>query len=114
MKDLAVKYRADNKCYCINAARVGLSDKYGSFATEKEAVAEAEKLKAKFVLGRDMQADEKPKLFSIAQAISEYLANQILLQKKPYHEAQKFINCPSNRRTLDRCECVTNGLYSQL
>ena len=90
MKDLAVKYRADNKCYCINAARVGLSDKYGSFATEKEAVAEAEKLKAKFVLGRDMQADEKPKLFSIAQAISEYLANQILLQKKPYHEGQKF------------------------
>ena len=29
-------------------------------------------------------------------------------------EAQKFINCPSNTKTLDRCECVTNGLYSQL
>lgn len=90
MKDLSVKYRADNNCYCINAARIGLSDKYGGFATEKEAIAEAEKLKAKFILGRDVQADEKPKLFSVSQAIQEYLANQILLQKKPYHEGQKF------------------------
>lgn len=90
MKDLSVKYRADNNCYCINAARIGLSDKHGGFATEKEAIAEAEKLKAKFILGRDVQADEKPKLFSVSQAIQEYLANQILLQKKPYHEAQKF------------------------
>jgi len=90
MKDLSVKYRADNNCYCINAARIGLSDKHGGFATEKEAIAEAEKLKAKFILGRDVQADEKPKLFSVSQAIQEYLANQILLQKKPYHEGQKF------------------------
>lgn len=90
MKDLSVKYRADNNCYCINAARIGLSDKYGGFATEKEAIAEAEKLKAKFVLGRDVQDEEKPKLFSVSQAIIEYLANQIMLQKKPYHEAQKF------------------------
>ena len=90
MKDLPVKFWAKRGYYIINATRVGLSHSYGNFATEKEAVVEAEKLKAKFVLGRDVQADEKPKLFSIAQAVSEYLANQILLQKKPYHEGQKF------------------------
>ena len=90
MKDLAVKYRADNKCYCINAARVGLSDKYGSFATEKEAVLEAEKLKAKFVLGRDVQAEQKPALFSVQDAIDTYQAKQNESNTKSYHQAQKF------------------------
>jgi hypothetical protein len=90
MKDLPVKFWAKRGYFIINATRVGLSHSYGNFATEKEAVLEAEKLKAKFVLGRDVQAEEKPKLFSVAQAISQYLANQILLQKKPYYEGQKF------------------------
>lgn len=90
MKDLSVKFWAKRGYYVINATRIGLSHSYGNFATEGEAIAEAEKLKAKFILGRDVQADEKPKLFSVSQAIQEYLANQILLQKKPYHEGQKF------------------------
>lgn len=90
MRDLKVRYRQARRCWVINATRVGLSNTYGGFATEAEALAAAEKLGAKFVLGRDVQANEKPKLFSIAQAINEYLANQILLQKKPYHEGQKF------------------------
>lgn len=90
MKDLSVKFWAKRGYYVINAERIGLSVNHGNFATEGEAIAEAEKLKAKFILGRDVQADEKPKLFSVSQAIQEYLANQILLQKKPYHEGQKF------------------------
>ena len=90
MKDLSVKFWAKRGYFVINATRIGLSHSYGNFATEGEAIAEAEKLKAKFILGRDVQADEKPKLFSVSQAIQEYLANQILLQKKPYHEGQKF------------------------
>jgi integrase len=90
MKDLPVKFWKKRGHFVINAARVGLSVNHGNFATENEAIAEAEKLKAKFVLGRDVKADEKPKLFSVQDAIDTYTAKQNQSNTKSYHQAQKF------------------------
>ena len=90
MKDLPIKFWAKRGYFIINASRVGLSHSYGNFATEKEAVAEAEKLKAKFVLGHDIIVQEKPKLFSVNEAVAEYKNNQEQLQTKSYHSAQVF------------------------
>ena len=52
MKDLPIKFWAKRGYFIINASRVGLSHSYGNFATEKEAVAEAEILKARFITGQ--------------------------------------------------------------
>jgi len=90
MRDLKVRFRQSRNCYVINATRIGLGNTHGSFATKAEALAEAEKLRAKFVLGHDVVAKEKPKLFSVNQAIEEYKSKQALLQTKSYHNAQKF------------------------
>jgi integrase len=90
MKDLPIKFWAKRGHFVINAARVGLSVNHGNFATEKEAVAEAEKLKAKFVLGHNITVEEKPKLFSVNEAVAEYKNNQEQLQTKSYHSAQVF------------------------
>ena len=73
MKDLPVRFRADNNCYCINASRVGRSDKYGSFATKDEALAEAEMLKAKFLTGMIAQP---VKVKSCADAAAAFLKSQ--------------------------------------
>jgi len=90
MRDLSVKFWKERGYYVINAARVGLSVNHGNFATKGEAVREAERLKAQFVLGQDVEAKAKPKLFSVHDALDDYQANQELLQTKSYHEAQKF------------------------
>ena len=90
MKDLSVKFWDKRGHWVINANRVGLDTKHGNFASKAEALAEAERLKAQFVLGHDVEAKEKPKLFSVAEAIEQYESNQALLQTKSYHDAQKF------------------------
>jgi len=90
MKDLPIKFWAKRGHFVINAARIGLSVNHGNFATEKEAVAEAEKLKAKFVLGHNITVEEKPKLFSVNEAVAEYKNNQEQLKTKSYHSAQVF------------------------
>ena len=90
MKDLSVKFWEKRGHYVINASRVGLSVNHGNFATQDEALAEAERLKAQFVLGHDVEAKAKPKLFSVQQAIEDYQNNQALLQTESYHSAQKF------------------------
>ena len=71
MKDLPVRFRADNNCYCINASRVGRSDKYGSFATRDEALAEAEMLKARFLTGMIAQPLQISKCADAAAAFLE-------------------------------------------
>jgi hypothetical protein len=90
MRDLKVRFRQSRQCWVINATRVGLSNTHGGFRTKPEAEAEAEKLKAQFVLGQDVEAKAKPKLFSVRDALDDYQANQELLQTKSYFEAQKF------------------------
>ena len=55
MKDLSVKFWAKRGHFVINAARIGLTVNHGNFATEKEAEAEAELLKAKFLAGAIVQ-----------------------------------------------------------
>ena len=82
MRELKVRFRQSRNCWVINAVRVGLGNTYGSFATKAEAKAEAERLKAQFVLGHDVEAKEKPKLFSVKEAIEQYESNQALLQTK--------------------------------
>jgi integrase len=90
MRDLKVRFRQSRQCWVINATRVGLSNTHGGFRTKPEAEEEAEKLKAQFVLGQDVEAKAKPKLFSVRDALDDYQANQALLQTKSYFEAQKF------------------------
>ena len=90
MRDLSVKFWKKRGYYVINAARVGLSVNHGNFATKGEAIAEAEKLKAQFVLGHDVEANTKPKLFSVHNALDDYQSNQALLQTNSYFQAQKF------------------------
>jgi hypothetical protein len=69
MRDLSVKFWEKRGHWVINANRVGLDTKHGNFASKAEAIAEAERLKAQFVLGHDVEAKEKPKLFSVREAI---------------------------------------------
>tara|TARA_R110002126_G_scaffold29003_1_gene96378 strand:+ start:54 stop:1361 length:1308 start_codon:yes stop_codon:yes gene_type:complete len=88
MKDLKVRRRSGRGHFVINAVRVGLTHAHGNFATEDDAKKEAEILKAKFLLNVDVVASEKPKLFSVSDAIDDYLANQELLMTRSYHEAQ--------------------------
>jgi len=90
MKDLSVKYWQQRGHWVINAARIGLDTKHGNFLTKADAIVEAEKLKAKFILGRDITVEEKPKLFSVKEAVAEYKNNQEQLQTKSYHSAQVF------------------------
>ena len=90
MRDLSVKFWEKRGHWVINANRVGLDTKHGNFASKAEAIAEAERLKAQFVLGHDVEAKEKPKLFSVREAIEQYESKQALLQTKSYHDAQKF------------------------
>lgn len=90
MRDLKVRYRQARRCWVINATRVGLSNTYGGFATEAEALAAAEKLEAKFTLGHEVKAEQKPELFSVQDAIDKYTEKQNQLNTKSYHQAQKF------------------------
>jgi integrase len=89
MKDLPVKFWKKRGYFVINAARVGLTVNHGKFETEYDAKKEAEILKAKFLLNVDVIASEKPKLFSVADAIDDYLQNQKLLMTNSYYKAQK-------------------------
>ena len=90
MKDLPVKFWKKRGYFVINAARVGLTINHGKFETEDDAKKEAEILKAKFLLNVDVVASEKPKLFSVSDAIDDYLANQELLMTTAYHNEQTF------------------------
>ena len=90
MRDLKVRYRQARRCWVINATRVGLSNTYGGFATEAEALAAAEKLGARFTLGHEVKAEQKPELFSVQDAIDTYTAKQNQSNTKSYHQAQKF------------------------
>tara|TARA_R100000995_G_scaffold56172_1_gene27748 strand:- start:161 stop:1408 length:1248 start_codon:yes stop_codon:yes gene_type:complete len=90
MRDLSVKFWEKRGHWVINANRVGLDTKHGNFESREAAMKEAEKLKAQFVLGQDVEAQAKPKLFSVRDALDDYQANQALLQTKSYFEAQKF------------------------
>ena len=90
MKDLPIKFWAKRGHWVINAARIGLDTKHGNFLTKADAIVEAEKLKAKFVLGHNITVEEKPKLFSVNEAVAEYKNNQEQLQTKSYHSAQVF------------------------
>ena len=47
------------------------------------------------VLGQDVEAKAKPKLFSVRDALDDYQANQALLQTKSYFENAVRSNKPT-------------------
>ena len=51
MKPLKIKFNKNRNIFHVNATRIGLSDKNGSFKTESEARKAADELLAKFTLG---------------------------------------------------------------
>ena len=73
MKDLSVRFWKERKHFIIDARRVGLTHAHGNFTTKKEALKEAELLKAKFLTGA---IAEKVDVVKVSEAADTFIKFQ--------------------------------------